>query len=288
MRYSPAGMPTVTVVGSINLDLVATCPRLPRPGETVLATDLARYPGGKGANQALAASRAGAAVTLLGAVGDDPEADAALSLLRDSDVDLSRLITSPAPTGTALITVDERGENQIVVVPGANATLVADQVDASGADVVLCQLEIPHEAVVAACRTATGLFCVNAAPARPLGAEVLDRADVIIVNESEREALSDELAETSALVVVTLGAAGAKAYRSGRLAAEAAPPDVDPVDTVGAGDAFCGAFVTALGRGSGVATALSWGCAAGALATTRPGAQPSLPTAADIEGILNR
>ena len=140
MGYSPAGMPTVTVVGSINLDLVATCPRLPRPGETVLATDLARYPGGKGANQALAASRAGAAVTLLGAVGDDPEADAALSLLRDSDVDLSRLITSPAPTGTALITVDERGENQIVVVPGANATLVADQVDASGADVVLCQL----------------------------------------------------------------------------------------------------------------------------------------------------
>ena len=276
-------MATVTVVGSINLDLVAACPRLPRPGETVLASDLARYPGGKGANQALAAARAGADVILVGAVGDDPEADAALALLRESNVDLSRVIVSAAPTGIALITVDESGENQIVVVPGANATLTAEQIDASGADVVLCQLEIPDEAVLAAGRTATGLFCVNAAPARPLGEEILDRVDVVIVNEGEREALADELAHTSALVVVTLGAAGAKAYRSGRLVAEAIPPSVDPVDTVGAGDAFCGAFVTALGGGASVATALAWGCAAGALATTRPGAQPSLPTASEIE-----
>ncbi|HLU52229.1 MAG TPA: ribokinase [Acidimicrobiia bacterium] len=281
-------MPTVTVVGSINLDLVATCPRLPAPGETILAIDFARYPGGKGANQALAASRAGADVTMVGAVGNDPEADAALALLQDSEVDLSRLITSSSPTGVALITVDEDGENQIVVVPGANATLTADDIDASGADVVLCQLEIPHEAVLAAGHTATGLFCVNAAPARPLGQEVLERVDVVIVNEREREALSDELARTAALVVVTLGAAGAKAYRSGRLVAEAVPPAVSPVDTVGAGDAFCGAFVTALGRGASVDIALRWGCAAGALATTRPGAQPSLPTAAEIEGILTR
>lgn len=280
-------MPTVTVVGSINLDLVATCPRLPRPGETVTATSSARYPGGKGANQALAAQRAGASVALVGAVGNDAHAEEATVLLRRAGIDLSRLVTSDLPTGTAMITVDTAGENQIVVVPGANGDLRPAQVDAAGAEVVLCQLEIPMEAVIMAAVTATGLFCVNAAPAASLPGEVLERADVVIVNETEQMELTDVLAKTTALVVVTQGPAGAKAYRTGRFVAEARPPAVTAIDTVGAGDAFCGAFVTALGRGMSVSNALGWGCAAGALATTRHGAQPSLPTAEEIDAVMS-
>lgn len=279
-------MSAVTVVGSVNLDLVATSPHLPRPGETVTATSFVRYPGGKGANQALAAQRAGANATLIAAVGDDPQATEATLLLRRARVDLSHLVTSELPTGMALITVDARGENQIVVVPGANGALRPDQIDAAGADIVLCQLEIPMDAVAAAGDTATGLFCVNAAPAKPLPPTILDRVDVVIVNETEHSQLADDLAKTTALVVVTLGPEGAKAYRSGRQVAEAQPPTVLPVDTVGAGDAFCGAFVTALAEGMSVAGALGWGCAAGALATTRPGAQPSLPTAEEIEAVM--
>lgn len=276
-------VPAITVVGSVNLDLVATCQHLPRPGETVIASDWQRFPGGKGANQALAARRAGANVTLVAAVGDDPEARQALRLLRDDGVDLSRLQVTPAPTGLALISVDSAGDNQIVVVPGANAALSPAPIDVAGADAVLTQLEIPMEAVTAAARTATGLFCLNAAPAGPVDAEVLDRADVIVVNESERDALAETLGRVAGLVVVTLGAAGARAYRSRRLVAEAQPPPVDPLDTVGAGDAFCGSLVTALAAGAGVEQALIWGVTAGALATTRRGAQPSLPTRDEIE-----
>jgi ribokinase len=276
----------ITVAGSVNLDLVANCPRLPRPGETITAHGSGRFPGGKGANQALAARRAGAEVRLIAAVGDDANAPEALALLRESGVDLSSLVITDEPTGLAMIAVADGGENQIVVVPGANAVLPAEAVDASGAEAVLCQLEIPMEAVVAAARTCTGLFCVNAAPARPLPAEVLERADVVIVNETERDALAENLEDTSALVVVTLGAAGAKAFRSRRLVAEAQPPPVDPIDTVGAGDAFCGVLVTALAMGRDVRRALRRAVTAGALATTRHGAQPSLPTAAEIEQAL--
>ncbi|HEX2153181.1 MAG TPA: ribokinase [Acidimicrobiia bacterium] len=279
-------MSSITVVGSVNLDLVASCPRLPRPGETVTATASARYPGGKGANQALAARRAGSAVTLIAAIGEDAEATEATALLRSSEIDLSRLVISPHPTGIAMITVDDMGENQIVVVPGANSTLTADHVDTAGADVVLCQLEIPLEAVSRAAKTASGLVCVNAAPPVPLPADILERTDVFIVNETERDEMSEELADTSALVVVTLGAAGAKAYRSSRLVAEASPPPVTPIDTVGAGDAFCGAFVTALATNFSIASALRWACAAGALATTRRGAQPSLPTVDEINAAV--
>lgn len=281
-------MPTVTVVGSVNLDLVASCARLPRPGETLMATDFHRYPGGKGANQALAARRAGSDVTLVAAVGNDENAATATALLSEEGVDLRSLHRSSAPTGTALITVDPQGENQIVVVPGANHALDPSQVDASGADVVLCQLEVPVPVVEAAAATATGLFCINTAPAMPLTDALLARADVLIMNESERDFLLDQIEGSGALVVVTLGAAGAKAYRKGRPVAEAQPPAVTPIDTVGAGDAFCGAFVTALGEGRSVASSLAWGCAAGAVATTRPGAQPSLPTAQEIEGLMTQ
>jgi ribokinase len=275
-------MPTVTVVGSVNLDLVARCPQLPRPGETITAESFARFPGGKGANQALAAKRAGSDVSLIGAVGEDSDAEEALALLVEAGVDLSGVRRVDAPTGLALITVGESGENQIVVVPGANHLLATDMIDIGATDAVLCQLEIPMDAVVAAAERTQGLFCVNAAPATALPAEVLERADVLIVNETERDLLSDQLADTGALVVVTLGAAGAKAFRGGRVVAEVQPPPVDPVDTVGAGDAFCGALVTALAGGTTVAAALRYGCIAGALATTRQGAQPSLPTAAEI------
>lgn len=279
-------MPSVTVVGSVNLDLVATCARLPRPGETITALEWARYPGGKGANQALAAQRAGATVSLIGAVGQDDFATEALTLLRASSIDLSRVVPTTQQTGLALIVVDAAGENQIVVIPGANAFIDAEAVDTSGAEIVLCQLEVSPEVVEAAVRTATGLVCINAAPARALSTEVMDRADVVIVNETEQTELSHTLESTSALVVVTLGAAGAKAFRSGRLVAEAQPPAVTPVDTVGAGDAFCGALVHALGEGKSVLASLEWACAAGALATTRRGAQSSLPDAAAIDAAV--
>jgi len=281
-------MPSVTVVGSINLDLVATCPRLPRPGETLIATGFHRYPGGKGANQALASQRAGAQVTLVAAVGEDDNAEMATALLREGGVDLSAVVVSDQPTGTAMITVDPEGENQIVVVPGANHTLDPSIVDTAGAEVVLCQLEVPLEVVEAAARTATGLFCLNTAPATSLTDEILNRADVLIMNETERDELADQIQGTGALVVVTLGPVGARAYRKGRMVAEASPPAVTPIDTVGAGDAFCGAFVTALGQGRSITTSLTWGCAAGAAATTRPGAQPSLPTVPEIERLLDQ
>ena len=281
-------MPSVTVVGSVNLDLVAYCEHLARPGETVTATGLARHPGGKGANQAVAAHRAGADVSLVAAVGTDPEAEAALVLLRREGVDLSRLVIADRPTGLAMITVEESGENQIVVAPGANGALSPADVDTADAEAVLCQLEIPLETVAAAAESAAGMFCVNTAPARPLPESVLERADLLIMNESERDVLSDSLAEVHSLVVVTLGAAGAKAYRSGRLVAEAQPPPMEAVDTVGAGDAFCGALVTALLSRDSVASALRWACAAGALATTREGAQPSMPSASEIEEAIRR
>ncbi len=279
-------MPSVIVVGSVNLDLVANCARLPRPGETITAVEWDRHPGGKGANQALAAQRAGADVALVGAVGNDAFAEEALALLRDSEVDLSGVVTTPHQTGLALIVVDAAGENQIVVLPGANSFVDASRVDTSGAEVVLCQLEVSNEVVEAAVRTAGGLVCINAAPARPLSKAVLDRAHVLIVNEAERAEMADSLESTAALVVVTLGAAGAKAFRSGRLVAEAQPPPVEAIDTVGAGDAFCGALVQALGDGSSVQGALERACAAGALATTRRGAQTSLPDAAEIDSVL--
>lgn len=279
-------MPTVTVVGSINLDLVATCRRLPRAGETVSAEHFTRHPGGKGANQALAARRAGADVRLVGAVGHESNADEALALLRSFGVDLERVSVVDRPTGLAMIAVDGDGENQIVVVPGANAALAPDQVGRLDGDAILCQLEIPMETVEAAARETRGLFCLNAAPAADVSDPVLERADLIVVNETERDVLGDRLRGIRALVVVTLGAAGARAYRSGRLVAEAHPPSVVAVDTVGAGDAFVGGLVTKLADGISVGEALRWACAAGALATTRPGAQPSLPDAGDVDAVV--
>ena len=267
--------PRITVVGSVNLDLVARCERLPRPGETVSGATFSRVPGGKGANQALACARLGAEVTLIGAVGGDPFAQEALAELREAKVALD-LETSPEPTGVALIYVDAAGDTEIVVAPGANATL--DAVELREHDAVLCQLEIPDAAVVSAWEACTGLFCLNAAPARPVAVD----ADVTVVNRYELEALT----RRDGLVAVTLGEEGAILLEDEEEIARAAPPAIEAVDGTGAGDAFTACLLVSLLEERDPQEALERACAAGALAASRFGAQPSLPTAAEIDAVL--
>jgi ribokinase len=278
-------VPRIAVVGSVNLDLVARVPRLPAPGETLAAGDLRRVPGGKGANQALAARRLGADVTLVAAVGDDAAGDEALALLRHDGVRLDGLRREPGyPTGHALITVDDSGETTIVVAAGANATLEVSPDDVRGADAVLTVLEIPDSAVAAAVQHATGLVVLNAAPARALPSELLRRIDLVVVNTAEYAAI-DGL-DAAKAVAVTAGAEGAVLRRDGREVAGAQPPPVDVVDGTAAGDAFTAALTVALLDGASDADALRRACAAGALAVTRAGAQPSLPTASELEAVL--
>lgn len=278
-------MPSISVVGSVNLDLVARAPRLPRPGETITDATFSRHPGGKGANQALAVRRLGADVRLTACVGRDAEAEVALALLRADGVDLDRCrAVDDAPTGVALIVVDQDGENQIVVAPGANRLL--DPSDVGSADVVVCQLEIPVDTVRAAVESA-GFSVLNAAPARPLPMDLLTAADVVVVNETEREVLGDALAACD-LVVTTLGAAGSVAHRDGREVARADAFPVTVVDTVGAGDAFVAALTVALASGTGLGASLAFANAAGGLAASRPGAQPSLPSRAEVDGLVGR
>lgn len=265
---------SVCVVGSVNLDLVVAAPRLPGPGETVTDGVLQRFPGGKGANQALAANRHGAEVTLVAAVGSDDMADQALAVLKSSGVDLSGVVTvGDTPTGVALIAVDDKGQNQIVVAPGANRKLGPYDFDVRGFDAVLCQLEIRPDTVVEAADKTTGLFCLNAAPARLLQERLLDRCDVIIVNEPEHAFLSNQLEGFRGLLVITLGSQGAVAYRNGTIVASAPALPVDVIDTVGAGDAFCGTLVAGLARGDTIDQALPEACNAGSRATTHKGAQ---------------
>lgn len=266
---------SLTVVGSVNLDLVARCERLPRAGETVTGTSFERVPGGKGANQAVAAARLGARVRFVGCVGRDPFADEALAGLRDAGVELD-VREVDAPTGVALILVDAAGETEIVVTPGANGEVGGFELAPS--DGVLCQLEIPDEAVVSAWEQAGGLFCLNAAPARPVTVDT----DVAVVNGYELEALG----RRDGLVAVTLGAAGAVLLEDGREIARATPPPVVAVDGTAAGDAFTACLVVSLLQGREAEEALRRACAAGALAASRFGAQPSLPTAAEVDAIL--
>jgi ribokinase len=278
----PGRPPHITVVGSINLDLVAACDHLPRPGETVTDAAFARYPGGKGANQALAAARLGGDVRLVGCIGNDSFADEALAELRDTGVQLEVGIVD-VPTGVALVYVDRRGDTQIVVAPGANAALGPGDVSVREGDALLCQLEVPGVTVAAAAARAEGFFCLNAAPARPVAPEVLSRADLVVVNGFEYEAIDKRRAR---LVALTLGASGAILLRRGRVVARAAPPRVEAVDGTAAGDAFCAALVVSLLEERPHEEALTRACAAGALAASRPGAQPSLPTAAEVDAIL--
>jgi ribokinase len=260
---------SLTVVGSANVDLTAKVRRLPRPGETVSDATFARAPGGKGANQAVAAARLGADVHFLGAVGEDDFAEQALSGLRAAGVETK--VVRRGNTGIALIVVAADGENQIVVVPGANAA-----VDAVGSGAVLCQLEIPAETVLANAEAADW-FCLNAAPAKPIDVE----PDLLVVNSYEYEVNS-----RGKLVALTLGAEGAVLLEHGKEVVRAKPPKVNAVDGTGAGDAFTACLVVSHHEGRDWEEALRRACAAGAIAASRLGAQPSLPTADEVDSIL--
>ncbi|ANT53588.1 ribokinase [Mesorhizobium amorphae] len=296
----------IIVVGSINLDLIANVDRLPAPGETVRGSNFTTAPGGKGANQALAAARAGAKVRMVGAVGKDSFAAEATALLRDGKVDLSGVGESFASTGTALILVGADGENVIAVVPGANdSVLPADIAKAllKKNDVVLLQHEIPLQTVEAALdatRAAGAVSVLNTAPFRGEASDLLAKADYAVANETEfdlyGEALSlagrdrparmrDYAGKTGRTIVVTLGGDGVLA---------ATPDDfltvpalkITPVDTVGAGDTFCGYFGAGLSSGLPLEQALVRAAAAGSLACLKPGAQPAIPLAKDVDAAL--
>jgi ribokinase len=263
------------VVGSANVDLVARCERLPRPGETVSDAVFERIPGGKGANQAVAAARLGASTRFVGRIGAD---DLVLRSLEREGVDTSGVVREAGESGVALILVEAGGENMIVVAPGANARLRAEDAEVGEADAVICQLEIPDAAVLAAAAQAP-FFCLNASPART----TLElEPDLLVVNRYEYEVIGAR----GKLVALTLGAEGAVLLEAGREVARAVPPTVRALDATAAGDAFCAALVVSLLEGREREEALSRACAAGALAASRIGAQPSLPTAGEIDEIL--
>jgi ribokinase len=268
--------PSLTVVGSINLDFVVQAERLPRPGETVGGGRLSRVPGGKGANQAVAAARLGAKVALVGRVGGDQVAEEALAELREAGVE-ERWLVGDAPTGIALVTVDAAGETTIVVAPGANAELRPDDLAPAATDAVLCQQEIPPDTVARVAELAPRFF-LNAAPARD-GAPA---AELTIVNRLELEALG----ERAGLVCVTLGAEGALLLEDGREIARAEPPEVEAVDGTAAGDAFAACLVVSLLEERSREESLRRACAAGAVAASRFGAQTSLPTADEVDSLL--
>jgi ribokinase len=267
--------PRLTVVGSINLDLVVQAERLPRPGETVSGARFSRVPGGKGANQAVAAARLGAEVSLVACVGRDSVAEEALAGLREAGVE-ERWFVKDAPTGIALITVDVAGETTIVVAPGANAELRPEDLALGDAEAVLCQQEIPAETVARAAELAPRFF-LNAAPARAGAPD----AELTIVNRLELEALG----ERAGLVCLTLGAEGAVLLEDGREVVRAVPPAVEAVDGTAAGDAFTACLVVSLLEGRQPDEALRRACAAGALAASRFGAQTSLPTADEVDSL---
>ncbi len=277
-------MPSIVVIGSVNLDIVAKVARLPRPGETVTGAELAKYPGGKGANQALAAKRLGADVSLVARVGADAAADEALALLREGGVNMEqcRAVENVA-TGTALIAVSPSGENHIVVAPGANRTLTEDDVESLQADALICQLEVPVPVIVEAAKSFDGFFCVNLAPAAEIDVTVLQRADLVVVNETEAEWYGGSLGACNGYVATTRGKGVATLERQGDVVAEASPPVVEAVDTTGAGDTFTAALTVALVEGQQPGEALRFACAAGALAATAMGAQPSLPGRRAVE-----
>jgi len=277
-------MPTIAVIGSVNLDIVAKVARLPKPGETVTGAELAKYPGGKGANQALAAKRLGSDVSLIARVGDDAAADEALALLREGGVDLEQCrAVEGVATGTALIAVSPSGENHIVVAPGANRMLTENDAGAVEADALICQLEVPVPVIVHAAKSFDGFFCVNLAPAAEIDVTVLQRADLVVVNETESEWYGGSLEACDGYVATTRGKGVATLERNGELVTEASPPTVDAVDTTGAGDTFTAALTVALVEGQPPDEALQFACTAGALAATAMGAQPSLPSRRAVE-----
>lgn len=268
--------PRITVVGSANTDLVARCERLPRPGETITDATLERIPGGKGANQAVAAARLGARVRFVGRIGTD---DLVLRSLESEGVDTSGVARDEGESGVALILVDARGENVIAVAPGANRRLSATDVEVGECDAVMCQMEIPPEAITAASEAAP-FFCLNAAPARaPI--DPAWKPDLVVVNRYEK----DIVGPYDGLTALTLGAEGAVLLENGVEVARARPPEIQVLDGTAAGDAFCAALVVSLLEGREREAALRRACVAGALAASKPGAQPSLPTAAEVDAL---
>ena len=289
----------IVVVGSLNFDTTATVPRLPGPGETVLGFGHYTDTGGKGANQAVAAARLGGQVAMVGRWGDDAAGESLLRVLDSEGVDRSGVVVDgEVLTGAAFITVDGKGENMIVVSPGANARVAeADlaAVDWTQTDVVLSQLEVPIEAVAAAASRGSGPFILNPAPAAQLSSELLGQVDILVPNRSELGLLAgvpepgslDEVRAAIAelgldTVVVTLGAEGALVHHEGR-SDHVPAPSVEPVDPTAAGDAFCGALAVMTAEGRPLTTAVELAVQAGALAATRPGAQSSLPYRSELE-----
>jgi ribokinase len=304
-------IPKITVVGSLNMDLIVRTPRIPSPGETIIGSGFHTAPGGKGANQAVAAARLGARVSMVGRVGKDEFAATLLENLTLANVNTQFIIQDPeAPTGVALIEVDDSGENSIVVASGANMRVTSLDVDAaqeaiSAADLLLLQLGIPLKTVLQAAVLAKRknvTVILNPAPARKLTSELLNLVDILIPNETEtamltglpvgsqseiRAAASSLLTSGVKTVILTLGENGALLTQEGK--SDIFPTfQVSPVDTTAAGDAFVGGFAVALAEGKSMTEAIRWGNAAGALATTGLGAQPSLPMRQDVEIMLER
>ncbi|MBX3583067.1 MAG: ribokinase [Rhizobiaceae bacterium] len=298
----------ITVVGSINLDLIANVDRLPGPGETLRSSGFSTSAGGKGANQALAAARAGGQTRMIGAVGRDGFASEALACLKEAKVDLTGVREAAAATGIALIFVDEKGENVIVVAPGANDTVLAGDLTKARFtedEVVLLQHEIPLatiEATLSAVAAAGGTSVLNTAPFRAEAAKLLPEADFVIANETEFDLYADALqlvgddrksrmrdfaGRTGRTIIVTLGADGVIAATPEH---ELAVPalDVTPVDTVGAGDTFCGYFGAGLAAGLPLDEALRRAAAAGSLACLKKGAQPAIPHANEVDAALSK
>jgi len=295
----------IVVFGSTNLDQVGTVSRLPAPGETVAGGTFSMAPGGKGANQALAARRAGAEVRHVSAVGDDAFADMALDLLEKGGVDLSQVRKAPAATGIAMIFVDGAGENVIAVLPGANGTVSAADAERnlaglSGNDTILVQQEIPQAATRRALEIARekgARSVINTAPFLPDTPELAPLADIVVANETEFALLSgrsiDELdaamdewvRQTGRTIVVTLGPDGARAASpEGKFAVPAYK--ITPVDTVGAGDTFCGYLAASLDAGLSLEKAMRRAAVAGSLACLNPGAQPAIPLARDVDALV--
>ncbi len=288
----------IVVFGSINGDLIVPVAHLPLPGETVLGGDYALLPGGKGANQALAARRAGAEVAMVGAVGRDAFAEIALDPLRRAGIDIKSVVSTMAPTGCAAIMVSSAGENIIAVASGANATVRADQVPDAllGPGMILvAQMEVPVEetaAVVRRLRARGGTSLLNLAPALPIGFGLLSEIDLVVANQREAAALGADPAAIGRGLrrgfVVTRGGAGAVAHLAdgSSLAVPALP--IVPVDTTGAGDTFVGVLAAALDRGAALEAALRRASAAAGLACLGHGAQTAMPDAAAIDAALAR
>ncbi|WGD38271.1 ribokinase [Lysinibacter sp. HNR] len=304
--HHPNSAPRVVVVGSINTDLVARVQHLPSAGETIPTTGFARFSGGKGSNQAIAAARLGQSVALIARIGDDEHGETARRLLTQEGVSTRALRYSEQPTGLAFITVDRNAENHIVIIPGANATLSENDIHGSSdiirqAVVVVCQYEVPLVATLEAARLCRGTFILNPAPAGPVPPELLALTDVLVVNETEYLSVFQHPAPQQVdaftsrartqlpphlRLVVTLGERGAYLW-NGQEASSWLPPSVSVTDTTGAGDTFVGALADSLANGNSLENAVQWAIAASALSVQSFGATTAMPNQQSVRNLVN-